>query len=76
MNLRDFDLLGRKDFQNGAVLEEIRTVVKQRDALLEACKTLVEVMTNGEPPDYGGSMIGRGSILAKTAIALCEKGKE
>ena len=36
-----FDSLSKRDFDNGATLDEIAKVYKQRDALLAACKRLV-----------------------------------
>ena len=35
-----FDSLSKRDFDNGATLDEIAEVYKQRDSLLEACKRL------------------------------------
>lgn len=38
MNLKQFDQLTKHDFDNGAVIDEIRDVIKQRDALREVLK--------------------------------------
>lgn len=108
MSVKSFDKLSRRDFDNGAVLDDIRdglsqrqallewldtmtdyqrgytvgfksrdkemeSVTTQRDALLEAIKNLVEFLETGNPPEEGGSLLGRGFIQAKTAIAMCEK---
>ena len=35
MELKDFDKLIKRDFENGAILEEIRSVFKERDSFRE-----------------------------------------
>lgn len=34
INLLEFDLLKKRDFENGVVLDEIRNVIKERDRLI------------------------------------------
>lgn len=46
MQLKDFDRLTRKDFENGAVIDEIRTIFKQYYNLLAACKMFIEAVEN------------------------------
>jgi len=39
MQLKDFKELTKRDFDNGAVINAIQQVFKERDELLEACKS-------------------------------------
>ena len=43
MKLKDFDELCKRDFDNGAVLDEIRQVFKEHDELLEACEAVMQM---------------------------------
>ena len=43
MQLKDFDELVKRDFDNAAVTNAIRQVFKERDELLEACKLVPAV---------------------------------
>lgn len=45
--LKEFDSLTRRDFDNGAVLDEIRSVYKQRDALLRVTKGAITILGLG-----------------------------
>lgn len=40
MTLEKFDSLSYRDFANGAVLDEIAAALKNREELLEACRTV------------------------------------
>lgn len=50
MELKSFDKLGKRDFENGAVLDEIREIFKERDELYEVCKAIVRDFEDEDDP--------------------------
>lgn len=71
MTLGQFRRLKPRDFTNAAVLDEIEIVIEQRDALLEACKILVEHI---DIHPKALTAIGPGNVdIARAAIATAEK---
>lgn len=72
-----FRSLSRCDFENGAILDEIEDVYRQRDDLLAACKALVKCNeewnaavenTIGKPPGWNDSYLDdTRAAIAKTS---------
>jgi len=56
MDLSDFDRLTRKDFENGAVLDEIRSVFKEREDMAEILHESLAVL--------------KGLVLSTTALLI------
>jgi len=57
MSVKDFDRLGRRDFENGAVLDDIREALQQRESLMSLC----DEMCRNEELDgdiYGAALAG------------------
>ena len=68
MKVKHFVKLTRIDFNNGAVLDEIRRDLKIRDELLQACKKVVNNWGNLHPKD-------RQQLRATIAKAEGEQGE-
>ena len=41
MNVKEFDKLTRRDFDNGSVLDQIRKALRDREVLMEDCNEVV-----------------------------------
>jgi len=70
ISLELFDSFSSKDFDNGAVYDDLRDVIKQRDALLEAAKLVKKDFLR---PDRRISLYTWSRLTA--TIALCKEEK-
>ena len=48
MSVKEFDSLSTRDFDNGAILDEIREALNQREVLLEVNRGLLETFVQEE----------------------------
>lgn len=70
MTLNKFRKLGKRDFENGAVLDEIEMAIEERDRLLTVCWNALTTLGVMSIPQRDGNVADNTTLLRILTQAL------
>ena len=76
ITLKDFDALTKRDFDNGAVLDAIREIIKQHTRMLKLLKGMIAISNLWIPSEVNEEHRGEAEVLHGARDSMLDAIKE